>query len=215
MKKVLLNVIKVVLICVVCFFMLVYCSREYEDGESDKKIYPLDRQIASIKDGLPFAIAKAEKWRAGAEFYRFVVTLIGKDEIVNKRGEIVYYFYKEKAKGRFDGSAKVVLDMKTNSITSFDSLYGTSKYLMGNDELDIDNWKLDIDEAVDIAFEKIGKDKILSLDKPIIEIECRGQFWDITVLNEKLKYLNIFIDPTNLNVLSMNQRTENGWEKIK
>lgn len=202
-----LKFIIIALLATIIFGTFVSCKKEIEAGESDKKVYHLEHQISSIKDGISYATDRAKQWRPGLYLDYIKVTLNGVDEILNKKGEILYRFYEERAKDDLDADAYVLLDMKKNSIISFDSSYGTPKVLIGGySKLDTSKWILDIDKAVDILIEKIGKDKIQKHENPNIVIRCWENYWEIAVVGNQFDDYVVTVNPSNLEIISIDDK---------
>ncbi len=63
---------------------------------------------------------------------------------------------------KLDANAFVTIDMNTDSMVRFRSTYGTGKELGGGDEeLNTDNWIININKAFDIAKDNLDEDNIL------------------------------------------------------
>ena len=132
----------------------IYDTKNNYKGIVDEKSYEIDANISNIKEGVPFAIKRAKEWREGLELEYIRVVFNTKEEMESKKGTIVYKFYESNVKYGLDASAEVYLDMNNNCITRFESDYGDSKELLGGgNSLEVDKWKIDIGEAVDIFFE--------------------------------------------------------------
>lgn len=189
--------------------LITACNKEYENGESDKKEYHIGKSVLTIKCGIPYAIDRAKKWRTGLYLDYIKVAFNGVEELEKRKGEIMYSFYEDDAKENFDANAYVLLDMKKNSIVSFESSYGTAKVLLGGDgELKTDKWKLDIDKAIDIAFNKIGKDKILKHKEPNLVIRCWEKNWEIAVVGDKFDDYGVEVNPENGEIIRVYDNTD-------
>ena len=62
------------------------------------------------------------------------------------------------------------------------STYGTRKELGGGEEeLNAENWIIDINEAFDIALTKLDEDHILQYGNSKVVIRCSESFWEFAV----------------------------------
>lgn len=162
-----------------------YDTKNNYKGIVDEKSYEIDANISNIKEGVPFAIKRAKEWREGLELEYIRVVFNTKEEMESKKGTIVYKFYESNVKSGLDASAEVYLDMNNNCITRFESDYGDSKELLGGgNSLEVDKWKIDIGEAVDIFLNEMNKSGMLEYKADNIIIRCWQNSWEIALLSE-------------------------------
>lgn len=163
----------------------IYDTKNNYKGIVDEKSYEIDANISNIKEGVPFAIKRAKEWREGLELEYIRVVFNTKEEMESKKGTIVYKFYESNVKSGLDSSAEVYLDMNNNCITRFESDYGDSKELLGGgNSLEVDKWKIDIGEAVDIFLNEMNKCGMLEYKADNIIIRCWQNSWEIALLSE-------------------------------
>ncbi len=200
---------------VICFLILLIASTfiilmGYDPtptpkAQNDNSEIILDQTIASIKSGLPFAIKRVDKWRDTMHLNYINVAFIGKEQIKKRKGTVSYFFYEENVTKKLDADAFVIINMNADSIVGFRSNYGTRKELGGGaEELNTDNWIIDINEAFDIALTKLGEDNILQYDNPKVVIRCSESVWEFVVYSSPESSYQDFlvkINPDNGNVL--------------
>ncbi|WP_058302717.1 hypothetical protein [Gorillibacterium timonense] len=146
----------------------------------DRTEIPLNHEINSYKDGLPFATERAKQWRKDAYLTNIVIGFQGKENINNRRGTIDYHYYAKNNSifGLPDAVCWVTIDMDKRSIVEFRAFGGARLY---GDPIDISRWNIDIKSM----FDGIEKEGILELlnryDNPSLVVRTNEEMWEVAL----------------------------------
>ena len=143
-----------------CFFLGLTLDRDYRRaGISSKEVIPLPSPVASIKDGYLFAKKQADQKNfhsnGGLVFRGASVAFRGKEEIADRKGEIVYDFlHKSDMDDRgLEMRIWVALDMAKQAIVN---VVGEHYPEMDSHPQDISAWPLDVGDVLDIVEREAG-----------------------------------------------------------
>ena len=166
-----------------CLFILALssgCSSNRLEQISDRTERPLNTTITTVKEAIPFAVARAKEWQPDAFLSGIGVGFEGKDEIASKKGIINTRFLVYNKEKEAIGRAEVLISMKNNNIYYFSGGPPVPKLERGL-EIHPDTWNIDINEALDLAITAIGKKELEKYQNPKIVILCVQSLWEVTL----------------------------------
>ncbi|WP_455716291.1 hypothetical protein [Anaerosporobacter sp.] len=191
-----------IIICV-CVLFIIWCGIDDNPKpkeQRDQTEVRLDETIDTIKKGIPYASKRAKKWRDTMYLEYINVGFIGKEQIKNRHGDITYFFYERNVTDKLDADATVDISMSKNCIYNFSSSYGNANQLIGGseEELDAQNWIIDIPELFDMVESLLGENYLAVYEKPKIIVGCSENIWYFEIYETEDATYSIYelkIDP--------------------
>ncbi|MEL7656897.1 MAG: hypothetical protein AAGU75_13435, partial [Bacillota bacterium] len=107
--------ISIFLACLLCLALSTSCSSNRVEKVIDKTERPLHTTITTVKEAIPFAVARAREWHPDAFLSGITIGFDGKDEIASKKGRIHTRFLVYNKKNEVIGRADVDISMKDNN----------------------------------------------------------------------------------------------------
>lgn len=214
LKKILNIIGKILFVLFLCFialFIVVVISTYLEIDEEysnhfnpsdfhDMKEYPLDKDIKTINDGLPYVIKRAKEFRNDAVLTD--VTLIT-EEIDYFKDDKIRFIY------RFDfpyinddlplGYIEIVVESGDNVISSVRADHNShDKTTTSIKGIEIKDLQYIIDRVYDISVDYFGMENILKIKDPTLRISISADYSNFTLQFCKVEIESGFIAMKNL-----------------
>jgi hypothetical protein len=167
------SILLIVIVIFIFFFWLSQLEPHWSADISDtnpRKI-STSKEVVGIKDTYEIAKKRVDEWREGTYLHNIMVNYIGKDQIQERKGLIRYFFYikNNDSRGLPHVNAIVDIDTERQEIIRFEAFSG---FDLGSRRMQIDEWELDIIQAMDIAEKHLGTSYFSQYPNPMVRIRA-------------------------------------------